>query len=133
MVRTKVCEALFRVAVSVAFWFEFTLATVALKVVLLCPAGILVLPGTVTLALLLERAIVAPPEGAAAVRVTVQVAVPGAFTVAGEQLRLLTCAGATRLNVTAWLWPLRVAVTAAFWLLLTVTVVAENVALLWPA
>jgi hypothetical protein len=75
-VRTKVCEALFSVAVSVAFWLEFTAPTMALKVVLLCPAGMLALPGTVTLALLLERATVAPPAGAAAVRVTVHVAVP---------------------------------------------------------
>src|SRR6266853_970373 len=64
MVRTTVCDALFRVAVSVAFWFEFTAPTVTLKVVLLCPAVIVALPGTVTLALLLERAMVAPPEGA---------------------------------------------------------------------
>jgi len=133
MVRTKVGEAPFRLAVSVAFWFEFTAPTVALKVVLLCPAGMLALAGTVTLALSLERAMVAPPESAAAVRVTVQVAFPGAFTVAGEQLRLLIWAGATRLSVAGWLWPLRVAVMVAFWLLLTVPVVAEKVALLCPA
>jgi hypothetical protein len=113
-VRTKVCEALFRVAVSVTFWFEFTAATVASKVVLLCPTVIVALPGTVTLALLLERAMVAPPDGAAAVRTTVQVAVPGAFTVAGEQLKLLSWAGATRLSVAGWLWPLRVAVMVTF-------------------
>ena len=40
------------------------------------------------LALLLDSVTVAP-EGAAAVKVTVQLEVPGAFTVAGEQLRLL--------------------------------------------
>jgi hypothetical protein len=39
------------------------------------------------LALLLDRATVEPPEGATAVRVTLQVEVPGAFTVAGEQLK----------------------------------------------
>jgi hypothetical protein len=83
-----------------AFWLEFTAPAVAPKVVLLCPAGMLALPGTVTLALLLERATVAPPEGVAAVRVTVQVAVPGAFTVAGEQLRLLSSAPAARLSFT---------------------------------
>jgi hypothetical protein len=113
-VRAKVCEAPFRVAVSVAFWFEFTAPTVALKVVLLCPTVITALPGTLTLALLLERAMVAPPEGAAAVRVTVQVAVPGAFTVPGEQLKPLTWTAATRLSVAGWLWLLRVAVTVAF-------------------
>jgi len=99
MLRTKVCVVLFRVAASVAFWFEFTAPTVAPKVVLLCPAGMLALPGTITLALLLERVMVAPPEGAAAVRLTVQVAVPGAFTVAGEQLKLLSWTVAARLSV----------------------------------
>jgi hypothetical protein len=133
IVRAKVLEPPFSEAVSVALWFEFTAPTVALKVVLLCPTVMVALPGTVTLALLLARAMVAPPEGAVAVKLTVQVAVPGAFTVAGEQLKLLSWAGATRLSVAGWLWPLRVAVTVALWLLLTVPVVAEKVALLWPA
>ena len=31
-----------------------------------------------------------------------------------------------------WLWPLRVAVTVALWLLLTLPEVAVKVALLWP-
>ena len=43
------------------------------------------------LALLLESATVAP-DGTAAVNVTVHVDVPGAFTVAGEQLKLEGCA-----------------------------------------
>jgi len=34
--------------------------------------------------------------------------------------------------VACWLWPLRVAVTMALWLLLTVPEVAVKVALLWP-
>jgi hypothetical protein len=41
------------------------------------------------LPLLLDKVTVAPPAGAAAVSVTVQLEVPGAFTVAGEQLKLL--------------------------------------------
>jgi hypothetical protein len=44
------------------------------------------------LALLLDKVTVAPPAGAAAVSVTVQLEVPGAFTVAGEQLKPLGCA-----------------------------------------
>ena len=43
------------------------------------------------LALLLDTATVEPPVGATAVRVTVHVEVPGAFTVAGEQFKLLGC------------------------------------------
>ena len=70
----------------------------AVKVALLSPAPMFTLEGTVTLVLLLESAMLAA-LGAAAVRVTVQVDVPGAFTVAGEQLKLLSCAAAARLIV----------------------------------
>ena len=66
-----------------------TAATVAVNVALLSPAVILTLPGTVTLALVLDSVTLEVLD-AAAVRVTVQVEVPGAFTVAGEQVRLLS-------------------------------------------
>jgi hypothetical protein len=49
----------------------------------------LTLAGTVTLVLLLDTAKLRALE-AAAVSVTVQSAVPGALTVAGEQVRLLS-------------------------------------------
>jgi len=65
-----------------------TAATVAVNVALLSPAVILTLPGTVTLVLVLDSVTLEVLD-AAAVRVTVQVEVPGAFTVAGEQVRLL--------------------------------------------
>ena len=65
------------------------LATVAVKEALESPAPTPTLPGTAMLALLLDKVTVEPPAGATAVRVTVQLEVPGAFTVAGEQLRLL--------------------------------------------
>jgi hypothetical protein len=42
----------------------------------------------VTLALLLDSATGDPPEGAALDSVTVQLEVPGALTVAGEQIKL---------------------------------------------
>jgi len=38
-----------------------------------------------------------------------------------------------RLTVADWLWPFSVAVIVAVWLLLTLPLVAVNVALLWPA
>jgi hypothetical protein len=67
---------------------EVTAATVAVNVALLSPEPIVTLAGTVTLALLLDS--VTPVElEAAAVKVAVQVEVPGALTVAGEQLKLL--------------------------------------------
>ncbi len=39
---------------------------------------------------------------------------------------------AARLMEACWLWPFRVAVTVALWLLLTVPAAAVKVALLWP-
>ena len=84
----KLCETPFRLAVNRALWLEVTAATVAVNVALLSPAAILTLPGTVTLALLLASVTLEAPE-AAAVKLAVQVEVPGAFTVAGEQLKLL--------------------------------------------
>jgi hypothetical protein len=67
---------------------EVTAATVAVNVALLSPLAILTVPGTVIFALLLASVTLAALE-AAAVKVAVQVEVPGAFTVAGEQLKLL--------------------------------------------
>ena len=97
---------------------------------MVCPEAIAVVGGTVRLALLLERAIANPSLGAPPDNVTVQLDVPGAFIVAGEQFKLLSWTAATRLMVAGRLWPFRVAVTVAFWLLLTVAEVAAKVALL---
>jgi hypothetical protein len=70
---------------------------------------------------------------AAAVSVTEQRAVPGELTVVGVQVTPLNWVAAVRLMVACWLCPLRVAVTMAFWLLLTVPEAAVKVALLWLA
>ena len=67
------------------------LATVAANPALVCPAVSPTLTGTVMFTLLLLRVTVAPPEGAGAVRVTVQLEVPGAITEEGEQFKPLTC------------------------------------------
>ena len=67
---------------------EVTAATLAVNVAVLSPEPTLTLAGTVTLALLLDNATLAELEAAAA-KVAVQVEVPGAITVAGEQLKLL--------------------------------------------
>ena len=74
------------------------LATFAGNDALLCPAVTATLAGTVMLTLLLERDTVAP-DGTAAVNVTVHVDVPGAFTVAGEQLKLEGCAVTVKATV----------------------------------
>ncbi len=62
---------------------ELTLATLAVNEALLCPAVTATLAGSVILALLLDSA-TAAPDGTAAVNVTVQLEVPGAFTVDGR-------------------------------------------------
>jgi len=84
----KVCERPLSVAVKRAVWSEVTAPTVAVNVALLSPLPIITLPGTVTLALLLASVTLVALD-AAAVKVAVQVEVPGAFTVGGEQLKLL--------------------------------------------
>ena len=90
--------------------------------------------GTVMLVLLLDSATLAPPAGADPDSVTVQVEVPGAVTVPGEQLKLPGTTVTARLTLADWLWPLfSVAVMVAVALLPTVPLVAVNVALPWPA
>ena len=61
----------------------------AVNVALLSPAPIFTLAGTVTLVLLLDNVTLRAPE-AAAVKATVQEALPGAVTAAGEQLKPLS-------------------------------------------
>lgn len=67
---------------------EVTAATVAVNVALLSPEPMFTLPGTVIFVFVLCSATLAAPD-VAAVKVTVQVEVPGAATVAGEQVKLL--------------------------------------------
>jgi len=83
--------------------------------------------GTVRLALLSERLTAVLPE-AALERVTVQVAEPLELRVEGEQAREVRVAGAERVMVAVREMPLRVAVTVADWFVVSVPVVAENVA-----
>jgi hypothetical protein len=90
---------------------------------------------TVTFALPLVSDTTEPPAGAAEVIVTVQTEDPGAFTVPGEQFKLLrlTTVGCTNASVAVWLTALSVAVTITFSAALTVPVEAVKFALLWPA
>ena len=92
--RVKFLEPPFRLAERSADVLVVTAATVAVNVPLVCVAAILMLAGTVMLPLLLDSTTVAPPEGAGAESVTVQLEVPGALTVPGEQLRLPGTTGA---------------------------------------
>jgi hypothetical protein len=108
---------------------ETIVVTVAVKLALLSPAPIFALPGTVTLVLLLDR-VTLTALAEAPVKVTVQEEVPGAFTIAGEQLTPPSWAAAARVIVAGWLCPFRLAVTVAVALLLTVPAVAVKVPLL---
>jgi hypothetical protein len=73
--RGKVMEAPPAVAVRVAVCAEATAETVAAKAALEDPAATVTEAGTVTALLLLVRLTVAPPVGAAMLRVTVQLSV----------------------------------------------------------
>jgi hypothetical protein len=63
---------------------------VAVNAADVAPAATVVDPGTLTAALLLARAIAAPPAGAAFVSATVQFALPPLNTEAGVQFREAT-------------------------------------------
>jgi hypothetical protein len=109
------------------------LATLALKLALVWPAVTSTLPGTVTKTLLLARATVDPPDGAAEVSVTVQWEFPLPCTCAGEQFKLPGCVATVNPTVADWFTPFSDAVTVTFCALLTVAVVAGNRTLLWFA
>jgi hypothetical protein len=79
-------EVPLRVAVICAVASVVTAATVAVKVAEVAPAATVTEEGVVTLALLSDRATLAPPVGAATFSVTVQVAEPAALNDEGAQL-----------------------------------------------
>jgi hypothetical protein len=82
-----------RVAVMVAFWLLLTVPEVAANVALLCPGTTATLVGMESNALSLRSATIAV-LGAAALKVTVQLADALLPNVAGEQATELSCAGA---------------------------------------
>jgi hypothetical protein len=89
--------------------------TVAVNWALLDPAATVRLAGSNTLALLSESVTATPPAGAAPRSVTVQVDDPGAFTLAGVQVKLLTVVGAVRFTDETLVWPFQLALTVAVW------------------
>jgi hypothetical protein len=101
--------------------------------VVVAPAGTVTLSGTVTLALLSETDTTTPPPVAGPLSVTLQFADPGAFTLLGVQVRLLTVTGAVNPIVAVRLCPFQLTVTVADWLELRLPAVAVNVALSDPA
>ena len=89
--------------------------------------------GTVTFAFPLLSDTTAPLTGVAELSVTVHAEEPGAFTVPGEQFKLLrlTTTGGISESVAVWLMALSVAVTMTFSAVFTVPVEAVKFALLW--
>jgi hypothetical protein len=89
--------------------------------------------GTVNAALSLESVIVAPPEGAAEERVTVQAVVLLVGTLAGEQPTEVTVSVPTKDNVACCELLLKVAVRVTVCVLVIVPAVAAKVAVVPPA
>jgi hypothetical protein len=85
-----------------------------MKFTVAAPAAAVIVEGIVMLALLLERTTPTPAAGAAKVRTTVQVDVPGELTVAGEQLNELGCTGTVKLIDVDWVSPFSDAETVTF-------------------
>ena len=107
----NVCDPPFALAVRIAVWSVVTVAIYALNATVVAPAGTVTLPGTYVLVLLLASVTGKPPAGAAALSVTAQVDEPGAFTVPGEQLKLLTATCGSTVTVAVRLSPFQSAVT----------------------
>jgi hypothetical protein len=77
----------FSEALRVAVWLDVIQAVVAVKLPVVAPAATVTDAGTVSAALFEESATAAPPTGAAAESVTVQLEDPPDTTVAGEHCR----------------------------------------------
>jgi hypothetical protein len=131
---TTLLRLLPRVAVTVADWLLETVVVVTLKAADATPAAIVTEAGTVSVELVLVRVTVAPPTGAAWVRVTVQVLEELGPRLAGLQATPETRAGATRLMAAVCELAPKVAVTVALWLLaMMAAAVALKFALVAPA
>ena len=131
-VSENICELPLSDATICAARFEPMLATVAVKVPVVCPDPTVTLAGTVTLGLLLDKLALTPPAGAGADSVTVQDAKPGALTLEGVQLSRDGITVTVRLILADCCTALSVAVTLAVCAVLTVPVVATNDPLDWP-
>ncbi|HVO96552.1 MAG TPA: hypothetical protein VMT15_00720 [Bryobacteraceae bacterium] len=121
------CDTPFQLAVIDAEPSTVTDPTVAMKPAELCPAPMVTDAGTVTLELLLDSPTLTAPV-AADDSVTVQVEVPGAVTVVGEQEMPLSCTTGVRLMEVETVVPFQLALTFAVELDDSVPAVARKVA-----
>jgi hypothetical protein len=128
-----VLDALFQVAVMVAVWPEVTVPAVAVKLALCEPAGTVTDAGVDRALLLSARATVAPPAGAALVRVTEQELAAPEDNVVGLHCTEDSAAGGVMLNDAVLETPPRLAVTVADCVEVTALASTVNVALAEPA
>ena len=112
-VREKFLVPPLAAAVTCAGSLALTEAAVTVKAAVVAEAATGTLTGRVALAVLLDNATVMPLVGAGADRVTVQLAVPGAFTVAGVQANPLTEGSGVTVTVAVLVAVPAVAVTVA--------------------
>ena len=113
-VSEKVRDPLLAAAVITAVSSVVTEAAVTVNAAVVAEAVTVTLAAaSVALALLLDRATETPPAGAAAESVTEQLAVPGALTVAGVQVRVLTDGSGPTATAEVLLTPAAVADTVA--------------------
>ena len=126
-----------RVAEIVTLVFEFTRCVETVKVLLVEPAEMVTLEGTVAAeVLLLERFTTAPPLGAGALRVTVPIESSPPFTLVGFSVteeRLPAGGGGVTVSVAVRVTPLYVPETGTLLVAVTETVVTVNVAVVAPA
>ena len=130
--RVKLCVLPFRPAVICELVSALIALTDAVNHAELWPALIVTLAGTLTAAALDDNVTLTPADGTFAAPTT-HVVVPGAFTEAGVQLRLVTVAGTVTLTGELTETPFRDAVTFTDWLLDTVPEVTVKLALDCPA
>lgn len=120
-------------AVMTADSVSLIAATTAIKVTLLWPTAMVALGGTVTFGLLLDSDRTVPPAGAVPEIVMVQALLPGAVTVAGEQLKVEGCiCEACTFNAAVTVPPFRAAVRVITAELDIAAADAVNIAVICP-
>ena len=129
----KVADTPASVAVRVTLCAVVTAETVAVKPPVVAPAATVTLAGTLTDVLLLARLTARPPDGAAALRATVQLSVPAPVMEALEQVTALNAAVGARVKANVFEMLPAVAVSVADCAVVTAVTVAVKVAVLAPA
>jgi hypothetical protein len=132
-VKVVVCELLLELPVIVAVWVLVSVPTVAVKLAVVEPGGTVTEAGMVKAELLIARATLVPPAGAAWFIVMAQLVVPPELTLVGLQPRPVTIMGATKVKVVVCELPFKLPVIMAVWVPVSMPSVAVKVAVVVPA